>query len=81
MKTALLFSGQGERGLVSTVKKELQNMSPLLKRALNIIDCSVNTLINKGGRALEVSHVLQPIRNVRVAGISHRAGSGSDGCR
>lgn len=61
MKTALLFSGQGERGLLSVVQKELKNESPLLKRALRIIDCSIDSLISNGGRALEHSYILQPV--------------------
>lgn len=61
MKIALLFSGQGERGLLSAVQKELQNKSPLLERAIEIIDCSVDSLVSNGGRALESSHILQPV--------------------
>jgi len=60
MKTALLFSGQGERTIHSALRLSLAQGSPLLERALHASNCAVDQLLSDGGRALESSHVLQP---------------------
>jgi len=61
MKTALLFSGQGERTLHAALRQGLAQGSPLLERALRASDCAADRLLSDGGRALEFSHVLQPV--------------------
>jgi len=61
MKTALLFSGQGERTLHTALRQGLAQGSPLLERALRAGDCAADRLLSDGGRALEFSHVLQPV--------------------
>ncbi|MCI0692270.1 ACP S-malonyltransferase [candidate division KSB1 bacterium] len=61
MKTALLFGGQGERNLHVALRQGLERGSPLLERALRASNCTADRLLNDGGRALELSHVLQPM--------------------
>jgi [acyl-carrier-protein] S-malonyltransferase len=61
MKTALLFSGQGESTIHTALRQSLAQGSPLLERALRTGDCTPDRLLSDGGRALEFSHVLQPV--------------------
>ena len=61
MKTALLFSGQGERGLVDAVRQGLAANDLLLKRAIRASGCTESSILAQGGRALERSSVQQPI--------------------
>lgn len=64
MKTALLFSGQGgqgERAIQTALRQGLVQGSQLLERALGISGCAVDRLLNDVGRAVEFSHVLQPV--------------------
>lgn len=61
VKTAILFGGQGERGLHAAVRHGLSTGAPLLTRALRAAGCSAESLFRDGGRVLERSHVLQPV--------------------
>ena len=61
MKIALLFGGQGERTINTTLRWALAQGAPLLERALRASNCAVDELLHDGARALELSHVLQPV--------------------
>jgi [acyl-carrier-protein] S-malonyltransferase len=61
MKAALLFSGQGESTIHTALRQGLVQGSPLLERALRASNCTADQLLSDGGRALELSHVLQPV--------------------
>ena len=61
MKTALLFSGQGESTIRTTVQQHLAENAPLVARALRAANCKVDSLFSNSGQILELSHVLQPL--------------------
>ena len=61
MKTALLFGGQGERTIHTALRRALAQSEPLLGRALSASDCTADELLHGRDRALELSHVLQPV--------------------
>ena len=61
MKTALLFSGQGDPTTGTAVQQGLEKGSPLIERALRAGNCTVDSLFSNGGRLLRVSNVIQPL--------------------
>lgn len=61
MKTALLFSGQGESSVHTTIQQHLAENSPLITCALRATNCKVNSLFGNSRRMLAPSHVLQPL--------------------
>lgn len=61
MKTALLFTGQGESTIGTTVQQHLAENAPLIARALRAAHCKADSLFSSGGQMLALSHVLQPL--------------------
>ena len=61
MKTALLFSGQGDPTTRTAVQRSLAQDSPLIKRALRASNCTADSLFSSGGQLLRASDVIQPL--------------------
>ena len=61
MRTALLFSGQGETAVHTAVQQHFAENSPLIARALRAADCKVDSLFHNGGEMLRLTHILQPL--------------------
>ena len=61
MKTALLFSGQGEATVHTAVQQHLAENSPLMTHALRAANCEVDALFHNGGQMLRLTHIFQPL--------------------
>ena len=61
MKSALLFSGQGELTPYIAGQRSLAQGSPLIERALHSSNCTTDSLFSNGARTLMPTHVIQPL--------------------